>query len=219
LGHLAIRDQYISDEKYSGTLTSFSLSWLRGDTSSAYRLGLDYCGSSAIWNSNVSAQVMQAGLNLDFLHSLGRFHLLHHDVFAYVGPSGEIFLYYRQQNIANGGNASFNAYSFALFFSLDINSTFVVPLSSGFSAESSARLALLSIGGRLTDMHDKNAKFFKLLSVFSGLRGQIELLLRYALSDMFLLKAGYRFEICQSSSWDYLLSASDNLVLSVAVQL
>jgi len=219
LGHLAIKDGYISEEKYSGTLGSFSLSWLQGDSSSANRLGMDYSGSSAIKNNNVSAQVAQAALNLDFLRSVGSFSLLDRDVFAYVGPSADLFFYYRQQQIASGGNAFFSAYSFAMFFSLDVNSTLVLPLSSGFSTEGSARLSLLSLGGRLADMHDNNVKFVKLVSVLSGLRGHTEIFLRYSLSDIFLLKAGYRFEICQSSTWSYLLSASDNLILSVTVSM
>jgi hypothetical protein len=219
LGHLAIRDGYISEEKYSGTLGSLSLSWLQGDSSSSHRLGFDYCGSSAIRNNNVSAQVIQSALNLDFLRPVGSFPLLGRDVFAYVGPAADLFLYYRQQNIASGGTALFNAYSFAMFFSFDVNSTLVMPLSSGFSAETSARLSLLSAGGRLADLHGTNVSFFKLVSLLSGLRGHTELLLRYELSDLFLLKAGYRFEICQSSTWSYLLSASDNLVFVVTVRL
>jgi hypothetical protein len=219
LGHLAIKDEYISEEKYSGTLGALSLSWLQGDSTSAHRLGFDYCGSSAIRNNNVSAQVVQSALNLDFLRSVGGFSLLQRDVFAYVGPSADVFLYYRQQHIANGGNASFSAYSFAMFFSLDVNSTLVMPLSSGFSAETSARLSLLSAGGRLADLHGTNISFFRVVSILSGLRGHAEILLRYDLSDIFLLKAGYRFEICQSSTWSYLLSASDNLVLIVTVHM
>lgn len=218
LGHLAIRDQYISDEKYSGTLTSFGVSWLRGDTSSAYRLGFNYDGSSDIRNNNVSAQVVQSRLDLDFLHSIGKFRLFSHDVFAYIGPSTETFLYYRQQRIASGGNAFFNAYSVALFFSLSANSTLAVPLSTDASVETSARLALFSIGGRLADLHDQSASFVKLVSALSGLRGQIEFLLNYDLSDHVRLKSGYRLEICQSSSWNYLLSASDNVVLIVTVR-
>lgn len=219
VGRLAIRDQYISDEKYSGTSTSLSLSWLRGDTTSAYRLGFNYVNSSTIKNYNVSAQVMQAGLNLDFLYSVGRFQLLGHQVFAYIGPSAEIFLYYRQQNIASGGNAFFNAYSFALFFSLSANSTLVVPLSSHFALENSERIAVVSFAGRLPDLHDKNASFFKPLTILEGLRGYTEFLLRYELSDLILLKTGYRFEICQSSSWDYLISASDNIVFLASVRI
>jgi hypothetical protein len=219
VGHLAIKDQYISDEKYSGTSTSFGLSWLRGDSSSAYRLGFDYAHSSALRNNNVSAKVMQTGLNLDFLYSIGRFQLLAHEVFAYLGPSADIFLYYRQQNIASGGNAFFNAYSFALFFSFSANSSFVVPLSTDLALENSARIALLSFGGRLPELHDNNASFFKALTIFSGLRGYTEFLMRYELSDHILLRAGYRFEIYQSTSWDNLLSASDNVILLASVRI
>ncbi|HLF19261.1 MAG TPA: hypothetical protein VI704_00575 [Bacteroidota bacterium] len=92
VGHLAVRDGYISDEKYSGTISSFSLSWLRGDTSAAYRLGLDYLNASDVKNNNVSAQLMQAGLNLDFLYSIGGFQLFSHDIIAYLGPSADISL-------------------------------------------------------------------------------------------------------------------------------
>jgi hypothetical protein len=219
VGHLAIRDQYISDEKYSGTSTSFGLSWLRGDTSSGYRLGLDFVNAAAIKNNNVSAQVMQAGLDLDFLYSVGQFQLLQNGVSAFLGPSADIFLYYRQQNIASGGNALFNAYSFALFFSLSANSKLVLPLSSALAVEASGRLALLSYAGRLADLHDKNASFFKPVTIFSGVSGYAELLMRYDLSEHFLLKAGYRFEVLQSTSWDYLISASDNIVLFLAVRI
>lgn len=219
LGHLALRDEYISGEEYSGSFPSFGVSWLQGDSSSAYRLGFDYAGSSDIRNNNVSAQVMQSGLNLDFLNSVGRFSFLSHDVFAYVGPSAEISLYYRQQRIATGGNALFNAYSFAFFFSLSANSTLAVPLSSDVSVESSARLALLSMGARLADLHDQSVSFVKAVTAFSGLRGHLEFLLDYDLNDRVCIKTGYRFEIFQSSSWSYLLSASDNVVLVVTVNL
>jgi len=219
LGHLAIRDQYISEEKYSGTLPSFGVSWLRGDTSSAYRLSFQYAGSSNIRNNNVSAEVIQSGLNLDYLYSVGKFRLLSHDVFAYVGPSAEFFFYYRQQRIATGGNALFGAYSLAFFLSASANSTLVVPLSSVVSAETAARLALLSIGGRLIDFHDQSAKFMKPVPALSGVRGHIDFLMNYDVNDRVRLKTGYSFEICQSSSWDYLLSASDNVVLIITVRL
>lgn len=219
VGYLAIRDEYISEERYSGALPSFELSWLRADSSSAYRLGIGYIGSSTISNNNVSAQVMQTGLNFDFLYSVGRFRLLDRDVFLYAGPSADIYLYYRQQNIATGGNAFFNAYSFALFFSLSANSTVVAPLSSDLAIEASGRIALLSFAGRLADVHDNNASFVKPLTILSGLRGYTEFLLRYDFSEPLLVKAGYRFEICQSASWNYLLSASDNVIVVLAVRL
>jgi hypothetical protein len=214
-GHLAIRDDYISQEVYAGSLPYFEVNWLHSDKSSAHRLALEYRSASAIRNHNVSAQITQAVLKLDYLYSTGTFGLLGRTVASYVGPSTDFYIYSRQQNIANGGLASFNANSFAAFLSLGINSTLVLPLESSFSVEGSGSLRLLSFGGRLTDFENKNEKSVKLTSVLSGRCGDAELLLRYNLTNDLLVKAGYRFEICQSSSWDYLLSVSDNLIVVV----
>lgn len=214
-GHLAIRDDYISQEVYSGTLPYLEVNWLHSDESTSHRLGLEFRSASAIRNNNVSAEITQTALKLDYMYSTGTFGFLGRKVTSYVGPSTDFYIYFRQQNIANGGLASFNAYSFACFFSLGINSTLVLPLESGFSTEGSGSLNLLSFGARLTDLGNKNEKSVKLTSVLSGLRGHAELLLRYNLTDDLLLKAGYRFEICQSSSWDYLLAASDNLIVVI----
>jgi hypothetical protein len=184
---------------------------------------LEYRNASNIRNNNVSTGVTQATLYLDYLYSAGQFSLLSKDVFTYLGPSADIYVYFRSQNIANGGPmAIFDAYSFAMFFSVGINSTFILPLQSKFSTEWSSRLNALTFGMRLINLRndDSNKKSMaKLTSIFSGIRGRSDLLLRYDLTDALMLKAGYRFEICQSSSWDYLLSASDNLVFILTYNL
>ncbi len=220
LGYLALRDDYISDEKYSGSLPYLELGWLRSRDSSASRFSMEYRNSSDIRNNNVSASVTQTALNLDYLYPIGTFPLYMHDVFAFLGPSAETYLYFRSQNIANGGLAIFNAYSFATFFTLGINSELVLPMGSSFSAEWSGRLNLLGFGGRLVSLQDNsNDKFLKLVSIISGIQGSTNILLRYNVSDALLLKVGYRFEICQSTSWDYLLSGSDNVIFVVSYQL
>jgi hypothetical protein len=100
-----------------------------------------------------------------------------------------------------------------------VNSTLVLPLQSDFSLEGSGVLNVLSLGLRLADINAKHQKFAKATSVLSGLRGHAELLLRYTLTDAVMLKAGYRFEICQSNSWNYLIAASDNLILVLSYRL
>jgi len=220
LGYLALRDDYISNEKYSGSLSYFELGWLRSRDSSASRFSMEYRSSSDVKDNNVSANVVQAALNLDYLYPVGAFSLFDRDVFAFLGPSAETYLYFRTQNIANGGEAIFNAYSFATFFTLGINSELVLPLRSFFSAEWSGRLNLVGFGGRLVNLQiNSNEKFFKLVSIISGIQGTTNILLRYNVSDALMLKAGYRLEVRQSNSWDYLLSASDNLIFVVSYQL
>lgn len=218
-GHLAIRDDYISQEVYSGILPYFETVWIHSGDSSGYRLALEFRSAGGIQNYNVSAAITQGSLGLDYRYFTGTFPLAGHDVFSYVGPSADVYLYYREQNIANGGMAMLNAYSFAMFFSLGVNSALVLPLTSDFSLEGSGKLNLLSFGARLADLNDHHTKFVKATSALSGLRGRAEVLLRYDLNDKVLLKAGYRFEIFQSSSWDYLIAASDNVLLVVSYRL
>ena len=219
LGHLAVLDDYISNQWYSGSLPYFEAAWLRRSDSSAYRLGFIYRYSSDIRNYNVSAGITEALLSLDFLSPTGGFSLLGRDVFAYWGPSAEFFVYYRQQNIASGGNALFNAYSFAMFFSGGINSTLSMPLESDFTLMLSGELNLLSFGARLTDLNDHDARFVKFGSLLSGVRGHTDLMLRYDLSNALSASAHYRFEICQSGTWNYLIAVSDNLVATVTYRL
>jgi hypothetical protein len=68
-------------------------------------------------------------------------------------------------------------------------------------------------------MADKSASFFKHETLFSGIRGYSELLARYRLSSYILLKGGYRFDVFQTTSWDYLISASDGFVLQLVALL
>ena len=222
LGHLAIRDEYISEEVYSGTLPYFEMIWLRSRDSSAYRLGLEYREANAIRNNNISAGVTQSALDLDYLYYAGSFSFRGKHAFAYVGPSTELYVYFRNQNIANGGAAFFNAYSFAMFYSLGINSTIILPLRSGYSVEWSGRVNLVSGGMRLIDMQNnesRDEKMSKFSTIFTGIRGKSDLLVRVDLTDALMLKIGYRFEICQSSSWNYLLAASDNVILVMTYHL
>jgi len=217
LGRLALRDVYISDEKYSGSLSYFEIGWLRSRDSSASRFSMEFRSSSNVKNNNVSADVIQTVSNLDYLYPAGTISFLTHDAFAFLGPSAEMYLYFRNQNIAGGGKALFNAYSFATFFSLGMNSELILPIGSSFSAEWSARVNLAGFGGRLVNLqNNSNDKFFKPVTIISGIQGSTSVLLRYSVSQDFTFKAGYRFEICQSNSWDYLLSASDNVILVVS---
>jgi hypothetical protein len=217
LGYLALHDEYISKEKYSGSLPYFEGGWLKSHDSSAVRFSLEYRSSSTVRNNNVSADVIQGLVNLDYIYPIGSFQLLMHDVFAFLGPSMEMYYYNRTENIARGGSATYNSY--AIYYSLSVNSTFILPLGSNYSAECSGVLNLFGWGKRSINSQNNNEEAFKPISIISGLRGSTNILLRYNISDALLLKAGYRFEICQSTSWDYLLSASDNLIIVVSFRI
>jgi hypothetical protein len=76
LGLFSVRDEYISDEKYSGTLPYMNLEWMRFRARSAYHLEVEYQQSANIANNNISAEVMQFVFNQDYIYPVGSILLL-----------------------------------------------------------------------------------------------------------------------------------------------
>ena len=96
LGNYSVRDEYISKEKYSGTLPSFRVSWSRFHNKYGYYLSLEYANSSNIKNYNVSTDIYQFALNQGFLYPLPKMSLFNRDVNAFLGPSTELFFFYNK---------------------------------------------------------------------------------------------------------------------------
>jgi hypothetical protein len=63
LGSYSVKDEYISKEKYSGTLPYFNVEWVRFHDKNAYRLEFEYRNSSKISNNKISAKVGQFTFN------------------------------------------------------------------------------------------------------------------------------------------------------------
>jgi hypothetical protein len=211
-GDFAISDEYISQEKYSGTLPYYRVGWANQHEDYVYHLGFEYRFSSEIKNFNVSADVYQFSLNQGFLYSLPEFSLFSKDVYAFFGPSTELFFYYNKQNIAVAGFDY--AQSFAALFSLGISTEVFYPLWSNFNVESSLSFNVLSLGLRIVDDEETDASPAKLITLLSGLNASFRLGARYYLFDDLSLKASYLFNIARISAWEPLLSASDNLILT-----
>ena len=214
LGNYSVRDEYISKEKYSGTLPHFQVNWSRFHNKYGYYLGLEYRSSSKIKNYNVSADIYQFSLNQGFLYPLPKMSLFNRDVYAFLGPSTELYFFYNNQNIAISGFDY--AQSFAILFSLGVSSEFIVPIIQRLQAESSIYLSVLSMGFRMVDQEEEDESPAKLLTLLSGTNASVRLGIRYNLLGNFSLKLAYRLHVTRISSWDPLLSASDNLIVTLA---
>lgn len=218
-GHITIKDKYISSEWYDGKTSALTVSFSHSNPKSAYRVSFDYSGASDAKNHNVSASLMESSLSLDYSYLAGKFILAGKEVRAFAGPSPDLFLYYRKQQFASGGNALFDAYSFAFFMSMGLNAGLVMPLRKNVQIENFNKIALISLAGRLTDVNDKDATFFKKSDLLSGARGYSQFAIRYDVAKSLSLKTGYQFSICQSSSWDYLIAIADNLFFAITLRI
>ena len=103
LGNYSIKDKYISNEKYTGTLPFYSLGWTNGHDKYIYRLKMIIRSSNKITNYNVSTEISNLFLTQGFIYHLKESFLFAHDLNIWIGPSTEFLLNYNKPEIAVSG--------------------------------------------------------------------------------------------------------------------
>lgn len=213
IGSYAVTDEYISKEKYSGTLPYYSITWANQHSNYVYHLKIDFGNSSEIKNYNVSADIYQFTLNQGFSYALPKFTMFNKDAYLYLGPSTELFFYYNSQNIAVAGFDY--AQSFALLISAGVNSQLFYKLWNDLNIEGSLKFNVFSLGFRMVDEEETDESPAKILTLISADNIVLTLGPRYYLFDNLSVKAAYYFHLTRISSWEPLLSASDNVVFTL----
>ncbi|MBN2395792.1 MAG: hypothetical protein JXC36_04930 [Candidatus Atribacteria bacterium] len=212
-GNYSVKDEFISNEKYSGKLPYFSVGWARNHNKYVYQLEMEYRNSDEIKNYNVSTTITQFKINQGFLYSMKKRELFKKDLNFWLGPSTELYFFNNKQNIAVDGFDY--SQSFAALFSAGINIFGTYSINPKFLIESSLDLPVLSLGFRSIDSEEDDQTPAKLLTLFSGLNSSFDLRIRYYIFDKLSIKAGYKFELCRISAWYHLISSSDNLLLGI----
>jgi hypothetical protein len=213
IGSYAVTDEYISKEKYSGSLAYYSIGWSNQHSNYVYHLKIDFRNSSDIKNYNVSTDIYQFTLNQGFDYALPKFTLFNNDAYLYLGPSTELFFYYNNQSIAVSGFDY--AQSIALLISLGASSEFFCKIWDDFNIESSLSFSVLSLGFRMVDSEEEDVSPVKILTLISGINLVFRFGPRYYLLDNLSIKAAYLFNLTRISAWEPLLSASDNVVFTL----
>lgn len=213
IGSYAVTDEYISTEKYSGSLPYYSIAWANQHSDYVYRLKIDFGISSEINNNNVSTDIYQFTLNQGFSYALPKFTLFDNDTYFYLGPSTELFFYFNEQNIAVSGFDY--AQSFAMLISGGINSQIFYNLFEKLNIEGSLDFNILSLGFRMVDDEETDETPVKILTLISANNVVFTLGPRYYFLDNLSIKAAYLFHLTRIDSWEPLLSASDNVVFTL----
>lgn len=213
IGSYAVTDEYISAEKYSGSLPYYSIAWSNQHSNYVYHLKIDFGNSSEIKNNNVSADIFQFTLNQGFSYALPKFTLFDNEAYLYLGPSTELFFYYNEQNIAVSGFDY--SKSFALLISAGINSQLFYKLWNNFNIEGTLDFNIISLGFRMVDDEETDESPAKLLTLISANNIVFTLGPRYYMLDNLSIKAAYLFHLTRIDSWEPLLSASDNVVFTL----
>ncbi|MFQ5571349.1 MAG: hypothetical protein ACE5G0_16860 [Rhodothermales bacterium] len=214
LGNYSVRDEFFSEERYTGPLPFLSAGLSRFKGRMGYRIGLEFRSSSEIQNHNLSTDITHFMLYQDFLYAAGKVSLFSKDVHVFVGPTMEISAYTNRQNVTK---VYLNeATSLALMLSLGGHAEIIVPIRPTFQVEWSVRSSLLSGTIRSTDEEEADADP-KLLSALSGMNAHTRLGTRFFFSRHLSAMLSYRLQIMRVSTWDSMLNASNNVIASVTV--
>ena len=213
-GFYAVKDEYISKEKYSGSIPYYNLEWVRFHNRNGYRLEFEYWKTTDIANNNISAEAQQFNFNQDFFYPIGNFSLFSRNVYAYLGPSVQLFYYEIYYHFVNPGTF-ISPTTRGIMGSLGVNTELVYHINNKLKIEGLLRSNLISIAGKKIDERKyENEPGPKLLSVFTATKLDADLSLRYYLIDRISLSLGYKFDLSRINKWDPYIAVSNNIILS-----
>jgi len=214
-GFYVVKDEYISKEKYSGSMPYYNVEWVRFHKRNGYRLEFEYWKTTDISNNKISAEAQQFNFNQDFFYPIGNFSLFSRNVYAYLGPSVQLFYYEIYYHFVSPGTF-ITPTTFGIIGSLGINTEFIYWVNDKLNVEGFLRSNLISFSGKEIDerkYEDESSP--AILSVFTATKIDAELTLRYFLIDRVSLSLGYRFDLSRINKWDPYIAANNNIIISV----
>jgi len=212
IGYIAVRDEFISDEKFSSSIPFFGVTWSKYHETYDFRLHLEYQHTSNLKNYNVSAEITQFRLVLDYLYPISQGDILSRKGDIILGPTCELFEHYRRENIAGSENLQ----SGITLISGGLRSEAFWPLTTSLQLRAAAELTLLSLSLRTVNSNTNNESPAKLLTLFTGIDADGEIGISCRITESFYGSAGYRFVVTRVSAWDSFIAASDNLIVSLS---
>jgi hypothetical protein len=211
IGYIAVRDEYISGERYSAALPLYAVTWSKYHETYDFRLHLEYQHTHNLKEFDLSAELSQFRLVLDYLYPISEATIFSRTLCISLGPTAEIFEYYRRQILAG----SQSLHSSVALVSGGLRSDAVMPLAASLQARATVQLTLISMSFHSVNSNGSDESPTRLLTPFSAIDANGAIVFTYCLAPSFYGSAGYRFDVTRISAWDYFLSASDNLIFSL----
>ena len=214
IGKYAVIDEFISPEKYEGSLPYEALRWTRDHGTYNYRLYASFRHGTRIKNHNISTTITQFTLNQGFFYPLRRSPSFQNRLSVFWGPSILLHFYYNDLNMSASGFDF--AQSAAGQVSICFNLRGDFQLKPDIAVHSALEISALSLGFGRNDKNSDEQSAFQIISPFSGLYSSFDLALQYSLSNHLDCRVGYKFELLRMTVWEPLISASDNLILAIS---
>jgi hypothetical protein len=216
IGSRAIRDESISQEKYSGKSSWIQAGWSHASEASEYRINLSYEKAPELKNQNVTAELNGGGFEVVILYPIGPMDVFGTRVTWTLGPAGGLYTEYRKQHIAETLDGSGEVYSTGTaLFELGARIEACAPFTRDVRVETALQSSLLSVGGGTRNNANEASMAF--MTPLTGVHASFDFAVRYAPFTFLSCALGYRLKFLRIDSWNYILSASDNVFISLTM--
>jgi len=215
IGYLALRDEYISNDKYTGSVPLFALAWSKWHEAYGFRLQLESQYTNKLEGPNIHAELTQIRLALSYLYPLANTEICSRVVHFFAGPTLEVFEHYQLNQIAGSEFLSSNVGLIAGALRLEA----FYPLTGKFRLLAMGQCTALSMVVHSTNSNDPGISPTKVLTPFKGLDAEWQVGASWLFAKSFDLSAAYRFDVTRVTAWDYFISANDNLIISLSYAL
>lgn len=215
IGNTAIVDEFISQERYSGSLPYIGFWYSRQHEKSAYQVGLTYQNSESLENYNVRAVFSRVSLNYDLFYPVKHFKMFHKPAVFSLGPSIEYFEYEFSSNFTS----SHRCFSELIMASLGMNFLLDYQISRKFSAGLFLRTNILGVSAKT---HDNN-KFEDMDTIFLGLIAanniNADLLVNYRIWNFISAGIKFKAQYTRSTSWDPSKNFTNSIIPFITIHI
>lgn len=213
MGGVAVTDEYISKERYSGSLPYIGVWYGRLIDRQGFQLGFTFQQDPDLENHAVRAEYSRVNLNFDQFYRMKEFRVCSKPASWYFGPSAEYFEY----EFISRVSANHNVFSELIMVSVGINSLLEWRFTEKFTASAFIRSNVIGVNSKTHDERqfpDKNSVLQTLLTA-NNLDG--DLAVRYRIVNRFSLGLKGKAQYTRSSGWDRSNAFVNTLLLIVTV--
>jgi hypothetical protein len=216
VGWYAVRDEFLSRDRYHGRARFSELSWTRFRGGAGSRLAFGFRAGTEVESNRVSSIVTTGSLSLEYFYRVGRPTILGRGASLFLGPSAGISAYVNDQEVASNGLDL--AVSFASLISIGVASAAVVELTRKAHLQAAFRLDVVSVGARIVDLIESDESPVKVLPFTRGTEAVGRVGFGFDAFRHIALGVHYQTRFLRISSWDHLVAASDSVVVSITLR-
>lgn len=213
IGSSAITDEYISNERYTGTMPYIGFWYGRMKPTRGYQLGLTYQDGDDFENYSIRAEFSRVSLNFDQYYRMDQFQLFGKEAAWYFGPSVEYFEY----ELINRFSSNHKSFSELIMVSMGINALLEWKFAKNFTAAVFLRSNVIGVNHKLHDESKYPDENSKLQTLFTANNLNGDLYVRYQPLRRLSIGLKGKAQYTRSTGWDKSISFTNSILLFAIV--